>query len=100
MLVSSNPIFDIDGNLSMVVTNVRDITELYELEEQLAKNMKLTEKYHSEIEAMRIQYLNLSDIIANDKLMINLLEIAKRVANVDATVLISRRNGSRKGRNG
>jgi len=88
VLVSSNPIFDVNGNLSMVVTNVRDITELYELEEQLAKNMKLTEQYHSEIEAMRIQYLNLTDIIANDKLMINLLEVAKRVANVDATVLI------------
>ena len=88
VLVSSVPIFDGQGNISMVVTNVRDITELYELEEQLAKNMKLTEKYHSEIEAMRIQYLDLTDIIAKDKTMINLLEVAKRVANVDTTVLI------------
>ncbi|MBU3180019.1 sigma 54-interacting transcriptional regulator [Clostridium psychrophilum] len=88
VLVSSNPIFDEKGNLNMVVTNVRDITELYELEEQLAKNMKLTEKYYSEIEVMRIQYLNLSDIIAKDKIMINLLEVAKRVANVETTVLI------------
>jgi len=88
VLVSSNPIFDEEGNISLVVTNVRDITELYELEEELAKNMKLTEKYHSEIEAMRIQYLNLTDMIAQDKVMINLLEVAKRVANVDTTVLI------------
>lgn len=88
VLVSSNPIFDDKGNIIMVVTNVRDITELYELEDQLAKNMKLTEKYHSEIEAMRIQYLNLSDIIAKDKSMIDLLEVAKRVASVDTTVLI------------
>lgn len=88
VLVSSNPIFDEEGNISLVVTNVRDITELYELEEELAKNMKLTEKYHSEIEAMRIQYLNLTDMIAKDKTMINLLEVAKRVANVDTTVLI------------
>lgn len=88
VLVSSNPIFDEEGNISLVVTNVRDITELYELEEQLAKNVKLTEKYHSEIEAMRIQYLNLTDMIAKDKIMINLLEVAKRVANVDTTVLI------------
>ena len=88
VLVSSNPIFDDKGNISMVVTNVRDITELYELQEQLVKNMKLTEKYYSEIEAMRIQYLNLSDIIAKDKAMLDLLEVAKRVANVDTTVLI------------
>jgi PAS domain S-box-containing protein len=88
VLVSSNPIFDIKGNIIMVVTNVRDITNLYELEEQLDRNMKLTEKYYSEIEALRVQYLNLSDIIAKDKIMLNLLELAKRVANVDTTVLI------------
>ena len=88
VLVSSNPIFDDKGNISMVVTNVRDITKLYELQDDLLKNMKLTEKYYSEIEAMRIQYLNLTDIIAKDITMINLLEIAKRVANVDTTVLI------------
>jgi len=88
VLVSSNPIFDDNGNISMVVTNVRDITKLYELQDELIKNMKLTEKYYSEIEAMRIQYLNLNDIIAKDITMINLLEIAKRVANVDTTVLI------------
>ncbi|MCB2294116.1 sigma 54-interacting transcriptional regulator [Clostridium algoriphilum] len=88
VLVSSNPVFDDKGNISMVVTNVRDITELYELQDQLAKNMKLTEKYYSEIEAMRIQYLNLSDMIAQDKSMLDLLDVAKRVANVDTTVLI------------
>ncbi|WP_253205320.1 sigma 54-interacting transcriptional regulator [Clostridium estertheticum] len=88
VLVSSNPIFDVEGNINMVVTNVRDITELYELQDQLAKNMKLTEKYYSEIEAMRIQYLNLTDVIAKDKTMLDLLEVAKRVANVDTTVLI------------
>lgn len=93
VLVSSNPIFDEQGNISMVVTNVRDITKLYELEEQLAKNMELTEKYYTEIEAMRIQYLNLSDIIAKDKIMLNLLELAKRVANVDTTVLILGESG-------
>ncbi|WBL46009.1 sigma 54-interacting transcriptional regulator [Clostridium estertheticum] len=88
VLVSSSPIFNDKGNISMVVTNVRDITELYELQDELVKNMKLTEKYHSEIEAMRIQYLNLADIIAKDTAMIDLLEVAKRVASVDTTVLI------------
>ena len=96
VLVSSNPIFDEKNNLSMVVTNVRDITELYELEEQLAKNMKLTEKYYSEIAAMRSEYLNLLDIIAKDKKMIDLLEVAKRVANVEATVLILGETGTGK----
>ena len=87
-LVSSNPIFDSEGNIIMVVTNVRDVTELYELEDELAKHKKIREKYHSEIEAMRIQFLNLSDIIVKDKVMLDLLDVAKRIASVDTTILI------------
>lgn len=87
-LVSSNPIFDNEGNIVMVVTNVRDVTELYQLEEELNKNKEIQEKYYSEIEAMRVQYLNLSDIIVKDKVMLNLFEVAKRVATLDTTILI------------
>lgn len=87
-LISSNPIFDENGNIAMVVTNVRDVTELYELEEELAKNKKLTEKYYSEIEAMRAQLLNLSDLVAKDKRTIELFEVVKRVARVDTTILL------------
>lgn len=87
-LVSSNPIFDSEGNIFMVVTNVRDVTELYELEEEIEKNKEIQEKYHSEIEAMRGQYLNLADIIVKDKAMFNLFEVAKRVATLDTTILI------------
>ena len=88
VLVSSSPIFDNKGNITMVVTNVRDVTQLYELKEQLAKNEKLKKKYYSEAEAMRNQLLNSSDIIAQDKRMLDTLRMAKRVANVDTTVLL------------
>lgn len=30
-LVTSSPIFDADGNFIMIVTNVRDLTEIYNL---------------------------------------------------------------------
>ncbi|KAJ52007.1 PAS domain S-box-containing protein [Clostridium tetanomorphum] len=88
VLVSSSPIFHENGNIRMVVTNVRDVTQLYELKEQLAKNEELTKKYYSEIEAMRNQLLNSSDIIAQDKNMLDTLRIGKKVANVDTTVLL------------
>lgn len=92
-LVSSNPIFDEEGNIIMVVTNVRDVTELYELKEQLEKNEELNKKYFSEIEAMRSQLLNSADIVAEDERMLNTLEIAKRVALVDTTVLLLGESG-------
>lgn len=87
-LVSGSPIFNESGQITMVVTNVRDVTQLYELNEQLAKHRELSQKYHSEIEAMRSQLLNSTDIIAEDKSMLNTLRMAKRVANVDTTVLL------------
>jgi PAS domain S-box-containing protein len=88
VLVSSSPIFNKDGIITMVVTNVRNITELYELKEQLNKNRKLTEKYHYELEAIRKQLLKFSDIIAKDEKMLNILDMAKKVAKVDTTVLL------------
>ncbi|WP_423230007.1 sigma-54 interaction domain-containing protein [Clostridium tyrobutyricum] len=87
-LVSSSPIFDDTGVITMVVTNVRNVTELYELKEQLKKNKELTEKYYSQLEAMRKQLLNFSDLIAEDDNMIKTLEMARKVAKVDTTVLL------------
>ncbi|UZW13610.1 sigma 54-interacting transcriptional regulator [Clostridium pasteurianum] len=88
VLVSSSPIFNEKGDITMVVTNVRDVTELYELKEQLKKNKELTEKYYSQVEAMRNQLLNFSDLVAEDSKMIYILEVAEKVAKVDTTVLL------------
>jgi len=88
VLVSSSPIFNDKGEITMVVTNVRNVTELYELKEQMKKNMELTQKYYSQLEGMRQQLLRFSDIIAKDEKMLNTLEMARKVAKVDTTVLL------------
>lgn len=88
VLVSSNPIFDEEANIVMVVTNVRDVTDLYELKEQLDKKENLAQKYYSQVEAMRRQLLNFSDIVAEDENMLKILAMCKKVANVDTTVLL------------
>ena len=96
VLISSNPVFNKKGEIIMVVTNVRDVTKLYELKEKLAKNEQLAQKYYSEIETMRNQLLNSSDIIAQDKNMLNTLRISKKVAKVDTTVLLLGETGAGK----
>lgn len=88
VLVSSSPVFNDNGEITLVVTNVRNVTELYELKEQVKKNMELTEKYYSQLEGIRQQLLKFSDIIAKDEKMLNTLEMAKKVAKVDTTVLL------------
>ncbi|MCB2291753.1 sigma 54-interacting transcriptional regulator [Clostridium sp. CS001] len=88
VMSSGSPIFNEEGKIVMVVTNVRDVTQLYELKEELDKNKKLNEKYYTEIEELRAQFLYLSDIIAADENMLKVIQITKRVAAVDTTVLI------------
>lgn len=89
VLVSSNPIFDREGNVTMVVTSVRDVIELYELEEQLEKKEEmLNSQYSYNTDNLKNQLLNFSDIIVEDENTINVLEMAKKVAKVDATVLL------------
>ncbi|WP_053956148.1 sigma 54-interacting transcriptional regulator [Inediibacterium massiliense] len=87
-LVTSTPIFDEKNQITLVVTNVRDITELSLLKEQLERNKELAKKYYSEIEEMRMQLLNTLHIIAEDEKMLEIARIAKRVAKVDTTILI------------
>lgn len=87
-LVTSTPILDDSGEVMIVVTNVRDITALLALRSQVEKNRQLATKYLNEIEEMRLQLLNTSDIIAHDEHMLDTLRLAKRVAKVDTTVLI------------
>jgi len=96
VLVSSSPIADDKGNIVMVVTNVRDVTELYELEEELEKKIELTQKYYSELELMRKQIHENSDIVAVDKKMIAVLEAARKVSKVDTTVLLLGETGAGK----
>jgi PAS domain S-box-containing protein len=88
VLVTSTPIFNDDGEIVMVVTNVRDVTELWNLKEQLEKNKELAEKYYSEIEEMRLQIFNTTDLVMNDKKMLELMQMSKRIAKVDTTVLL------------
>lgn len=88
VLSTGTPIFDEEGNIIMVVTNIRDVTELVELKDQLEKNRELTEKYYSTIEEMKMQILKADNIIAEDEKLLELLELAKRVSQVDVTVLL------------
>ena len=88
VLVTSNPIFDENGKIVLAVTNVRDVTNLIELKEQLQKNEELTRKYASQLEEMRVQLLNTSEMIAEDQKTIEIVQLANRVAKVDTTVLV------------
>lgn len=95
-LVTSSPFFDEKGEIKMIVTNVRDITELKELQERDKQRKNETSKYKGIIEELKLQIASNELIIAEDEKMLNLLLLAKRVARVDTTILINGETGSGK----
>ncbi|RQD69442.1 MAG: PAS domain S-box protein [Tindallia sp. MSAO_Bac2] len=92
VLVTGNPVFDDNGNITKVVTNVRDISELIELKEKLERTQALTHHYEKrmcEIQRKCGEY----EIVAKSHEMITLMSQAARLAEFDSTVLITGETG-------
>lgn len=92
-LVSCNPLFDNEGKITMIVSNIRDITELTLLKEKTNKEHEITSKYKSEIEILREQLFRKQEIIAKDEKTLAILHDAKKIAAVNTTVLINGETG-------
>ncbi len=93
LLCTGNPIFEDTGKISMVVTNVRDMTDLSQLSRQLIKSKRITEEYELKLEKIKIQQQDGSGIVARSKEMIDVVDLALRVAAVDTPVLLQGETG-------
>ncbi|KQU27292.1 transcriptional regulator [Bacillus sp. Leaf13] len=96
VIATGNPIFDESGEISYVITNVRDISELSRLKIELQQSRKLTQKYIDEIEDLRKKELvqaHSNGIVAQSKEIIKVFHLAKKVAKVDSTVLVLGESG-------
>lgn len=89
-LITSSPVFDKKGNIIMVVTNVRDLTEIYKLKKEVEKNSLLTKK-NINIESTSIK--ENEKIICIDENSKQVLNIAKKVAGLDTTVMLIGQTG-------
>lgn len=93
VLVTGNPVFDAEGNVTRVVTNVRDVTELHRLKEELKESKLLATRYKTELSQLMLEKLKEIKIIAASPGMVKLFNLAIRTANTDATVLILGESG-------
>ncbi|WP_243454676.1 sigma-54 interaction domain-containing protein [Desulfosporosinus fructosivorans] len=87
LLLSGNPIFDESGNVTFVVTAIRDVSQLNELKAKLAESEQIKDKYFRLLEHLRSQQ-PFKKIITKDPEMQKKLEIAYHVADVNTNVLI------------
>jgi len=97
ILVTGNPIFNEKGEITFVVTNDRDISELDHLRSQLQETQALAKEYISKLSELEMKGIDLSNIIFRSKEMESIVEVALRVAKVDSTVLLLGESGVGKG---
>lgn len=93
ILVTGNPIFDEEGQVCLVVSNVRDMSELNRLRAELEKSQELAKVYQTELIQLRREWANKVNIIARSKVMQEVINLAQRVALTDSTVLLLGESG-------
>ena len=84
-LVSGSPIFDENGNLSKTIAVIRDVSELDVLMKTITKDKNLFIKSDHNL---RTKEVNDPIEIINNIRMKNIYKKAKKIANVDSTILI------------
>lgn len=92
-LTTGAPVFGADGQVEMVVVTSHDVTELYALKERLQQSQKLAYGYQAELTDMRIAQMQKEDIVVRSKKMLDILDLARRLAAVDTTVLVTGESG-------
>ena len=93
VLLTGTPIYDEDGNIFRVVTTLRDIKSLNSLKRQLAEFQEQTQLYKKEVSHLRLQQMNMEDIVINSQTMHEIVETAIRVGGVNTNVLITGESG-------
>lgn len=93
LLITANPVFDEQSKINRIVINVRDMTELNQLRNQLKYTKGLSDQYHNELTELRNKYVLEPDIIAQSHKMRELISMVTRIAKFDSTVLLLGESG-------
>jgi TyrR family helix-turn-helix protein len=93
VMVTGNPFFDLENNIRLVITNVRDVTELNRLQQKLEALEKQHNEAEIELRQLRESLRGRGEIILRSKKMQDLQTTAIRLAQVETTVLIQGESG-------
>jgi len=93
VLVTATPMLDGQGNITRMVTNARDMSEIISLQEQLAQSQELSNRLQSEFNRMLEDELRSNEMITANPAMYKILELSRRIAGSAVTVLIQGESG-------
>jgi PAS domain S-box-containing protein len=92
-LVSATPIFDDDGNLIYTFQNIRDITELNKLKNQLDETNALSESYRQTLQEVQLSKVNGNHVVYQSALMEKIVILAHKFSKVNTSILILGESG-------
>ena len=84
LIITGSPIFDEAGEVEMVITNVRDITELVELEKKLKLTQMASTRYQEEL----FKEVSAGHFVCESPALKSVVKLAGLVAPRDSSVLI------------
>ena len=90
--LTGNPVFDDMGKVVRVIANVRDLTELSSLRQELEQVNRLKEMYYSELSRLKVQVVSSYGAFRSEE-MKRIYDLALRIAVVDTQVLIYGESG-------
>jgi len=85
LLTTGIPIMDADNNITKIITTTHDTTELVNLQNEL-------ESVQNALSGLNTQE-GFSGIVANSPSMYNVIQLTRRLSDVDSTVLITGESG-------
>ena len=85
-LITSSPIRDDEGHIIMVVTNVRDMTEIYSLKARLDERNREEKRLREQLDYLKKDFLQ-QNLIAEDPKTLDVIRMLQKVKNMDTTVM-------------
>ena len=95
-LLTGTPIFDDENNIFRVVTTLRDLAKLNTLKRKLARSHEMSKRYKQELLNLRLQQLNIDNVVIYSQQMKEIMRLAIQLGDVDSTVLITGESGTGK----
>ncbi len=93
VLITGSPVFNDNNEIFRVVCNIRDMTELNVLREQIENAQLQNRRYANEIQALRSRLLRHEDFVFRSAVMEKIFRLIDRVAGVNSHVLITGESG-------
>jgi PAS domain S-box-containing protein len=91
-LVTGSPVFDEQGRLFRVITNVRDVSKLYHLKHELESAEKEKTRLVNQLKQANATIVN-KNLITQDMAMLKVIDIISEISHLDVSVLITGESG-------